>query len=105
MKLKSMLPVLTIVGSIAVLYHSNSHAQEKPSTAATTHPPAAQIDDKKGILRFPPNAPQLAYLKIEKVSLVPKPILQPLNGRITYNENFTSRLTSPLQGRVVKLEA
>ncbi|MDD2814800.1 MAG: efflux RND transporter periplasmic adaptor subunit [Thiotrichaceae bacterium] len=112
MKLKSFLPVLTIAGSIAVpvamFYHSNSNAQDKPAAAAipaTVNPPTVQADDKKGILRFPPNAPQLAYLKIEKVSLVPKPILQPLNGRITYNENFTSRLTSPLQGRVVKLEA
>lgn len=57
------------------------------------------------VLRFATGAPQLNYLRIQPVAEVPEPATDPLNGRIAYDENRTSRVSSPVAGRVVKLEA
>jgi membrane fusion protein, heavy metal efflux system len=56
-------------------------------------------------LRFPAGAPQLSYLKIESVAAYPEPLLDPLNGRIAYDENHTTRLSSPITGRVTRIAA
>ncbi|MBZ0105972.1 MAG: efflux RND transporter periplasmic adaptor subunit [Sulfuricella denitrificans] len=56
-------------------------------------------------LRFPAGAPQLNYLRIQTVSTAPEPATEPLNGRIVYNEDRTSRISSPISGRIVKLDA
>lgn len=66
---------------------------------ADARPATAQV------LRFAPGAPQLNYLRIQAVAEVPEPATDPLNGRIAYDENRTSRVSSPVAGRVVKLEA
>ena len=57
------------------------------------------------VLRFSPGAPQLNYLRIQVLKEVPEPATDPLNGRITYDENRTSRVSSPVAGRVVRLDA
>lgn len=57
------------------------------------------------VLRFSPGAPQLNYLRIQPVVEMPEPATDPLNGRIAYDENRTSRISSPVAGRVVKLDA
>ncbi len=56
-------------------------------------------------LRFPANAPQLSFLKIKPVEMFPEPLVEPLNGRIAYNDNHTARVFSPIAGRVVKISA
>ncbi|MEO6422823.1 MAG: efflux RND transporter periplasmic adaptor subunit [Candidatus Nitrotoga sp.] len=56
-------------------------------------------------LRFAANAPQLSFLKIKTVEAFPEPLVEPLNGRIAYNDNHTARVFSPLAGRVVKIPA
>jgi len=67
---------------------------EKPSIPATSDQ-----------LRFAANAPQLSFLKIKTVEAFPEPLVEPLNGRIAYNDNHTARVFSPLAGRVVKIPA
>lgn len=57
------------------------------------------------MLRYSPGAPQLNYLRIQPVAEIPEPASEPLNGRITYDENRTSRVSSPVAGRVVKIDA
>ncbi|MDP1704602.1 MAG: efflux RND transporter periplasmic adaptor subunit, partial [Sulfurimicrobium sp.] len=57
------------------------------------------------VLRYSPGAPQLNYLRIQPVAEIPEPASEPLNGRIAYDENRTSRVSSPIAGRVVKLVA
>lgn len=56
------------------------------------------------LLRFPAGAPQLNYLRIQPVSTAPEAASEPLNGRIVYDEDRTSRVSSPVAGRVVKLD-
>lgn len=53
-------------------------------------------------LRFPPDAPQLAYLKITPVDNHPLPLVEPFAGRIAYDENRTVSLFAPVAGRVVR---
>lgn len=56
-------------------------------------------------LRFDVGAPQLAFLRIEPVEAFPQPLTEPLNARISYDENHTARVFSPLAGRIVKIAA
>jgi cobalt-zinc-cadmium efflux system membrane fusion protein len=58
-----------------------------------------------GQLRFPTGAPQLASLRITAAEEAPVPLAEPLSGRITYNENVTARVSSPVAGRVISLKA
>lgn len=65
-------------------------------------PPVQSSADE---LRFAANAPQLSFLKIKMVETFPEPLVEPLNGRIAYNDNYTARVFSPVAGRVIKIPA
>lgn len=47
------------------------------------------------------NSPKKAYVKTAKLSLSQHPLLEPLAGKIVYDESRTSRISSPVAGRVV----
>ena len=52
---------------------------------------------------MPPNSPQLVNLKIESIKEIFAPSTDPLNGKITFDENFTTRIGTPIDGRVAKI--
>ncbi len=56
-------------------------------------------------LQFAADAPQLNFIKSEAAEALPEPLLDPLNARITYDENRTARVASPINGRVVRIFA
>ena len=56
-------------------------------------------------IRFAENAPQLAFLQVKSVEAFPEPLVEPLNGRIAYDDNRTARVFSPITGRVLKIAA
>jgi len=65
------------------------------------------VSEKKPTLdeiTFAANAPQLANLKIEPVVEITASTTSPLNGKITFDENYTSRITSPILGRVLSIK-
>lgn len=47
------------------------------------------------------DSPKKAYLKTTRLSLTQHPLMEPLTGKINYNENTTSRVSSPVSGRVI----
>lgn len=47
------------------------------------------------------DSPKKAYVKTAKLSLTQHPLLEPLAGKIVYDESLTSRISSPVAGRVV----
>lgn len=47
------------------------------------------------------DSPKRAYIKEAVVNLVQRPLMDPLSGEITYNENYTARVSSPISGRVI----
>jgi len=74
------------------------------SVSVGAEPAQAAAPREPGILRYAADAPQLAALKIKAVEELPVPLAEPLNGRITYNENFTARVSSPIAGRIVSIK-
>jgi cobalt-zinc-cadmium efflux system membrane fusion protein len=57
------------------------------------------------VLRYDAGAAQLFAIKVKRAEVFPVPLSEPLNGRVTFNENFTARVSSPIAGRVVELKA
>ncbi|WP_317202533.1 efflux RND transporter periplasmic adaptor subunit [Janthinobacterium sp.] len=72
-----------------------------PEAKAAVPKAAAQ----PGVVSFAPNAPQLASLKVESVVATPLPVSDAVNGRVAYDENVTTRVSSPVAGRVLALRA
>lgn len=86
------------IGTVAIGIHHASASQEGKLAPPKEHAQA-------GVVKFVPNAPQLSSLKVAVVYEVPLPVSDPVNGRITYDENVTTRVTSPIAGRVIALHA
>jgi len=63
--------------------------------------PVPQPPKVKGELYLATDSPKKAYVKIASLSLIQHPLLEPLTGKITYNESVTSRISSPVAGRVI----
>lgn len=63
--------------------------------------PTPQAPKVKGEVHLAPDSPKKAYVKTASLSLTEHPLLEPLTGKITYNESVTSRISSPVAGRVV----
>jgi len=88
---------LLAAGAFGVYRFATREApRQKPQTQAP-----AQLGP--ATLRYPPGAPQLAFLRIQPVAAYAEPVTETLNGRIAYNENLTARVSSPLAGRITKL--
>ena len=73
-------------------------ADAKPATAAAENRQPNEI-------KYPDGAPQLSALKVEAAIEAPLPLAEPLNGRISYDEDVTARISSPIAGRIVSLKA
>lgn len=56
-----------------------------------------------GTIHFDKGEPQLSALRSAVVSAEAIPTADPVNGRYVYDENATSRVSSPLAGRVIGL--
>lgn len=71
------------------------------NTASEPAKPAAH--KASDTLRFELNAPQLTFLQIKPVEAFPEPLVEALNARITYDDNHTARVFSPVAGRVIRI--
>lgn len=103
MKKRSLVLWVVAMGAIiAVFLGYNRFASPAPEHKPDAAAPA-QFSNR--VLHYPAGAPQLAYLHIEKAEASPVPSLEPLHGRIAYDDNVTARISSPIAGRVVKIGA
>ncbi len=66
---------------------------------------AADDPQDAGVLRYQPDTPQLSALNIAVINPRPRPLSEPLPGRIAYDEDRTSRVSSPVVGRVTRIGA
>ena len=87
---------LALLAAAIVLAHGTMSAVPKPAELA----PA-----ERTLLRYEPGSGQLSAIKVQAVELFPVPLSEPLNGRVTFNENVTARVTSPISGRVIAFTA
>ncbi|MDB5806568.1 MAG: efflux transporter, family, subunit [Betaproteobacteria bacterium] len=76
-------------------------AQGEAKSAAAAPPASA----KPGEIKYAEGAPQLSALKMEAAVDAPLPLAEPLNGKVSYDEDVTARITSPIAGRIVALKA
>src|SRR5262245_1222573 len=81
---------VALLAAAMLVAHSTGSVVPKPSRV-----PAADS------LRYEPGPGQLSAIKVQEVKVFPVPLAEPLNGRVTFNENVTARVSSPISGRVV----
>jgi membrane fusion protein, heavy metal efflux system len=98
---KKSLLLLAVITLVVVAGYWGWHKFRAPSVAPSLEKPSLHTTTDQ--LKFAANAPQLSFLKIKTVEAFPEPLVEPLNGRIAYNDNHTARVFSPLVGRVVKI--
>lgn len=71
------------------------------SPSDKTQPPL-KATKVQGEVVLAPDSPKKAYVKTAILNLSQHPLLEPLAGKIAYNESLTSRISSPVAGRVIK---
>ncbi|MBA5688620.1 efflux RND transporter periplasmic adaptor subunit [Rugamonas apoptosis] len=79
------------------------HASQAPH--AVTSAPSAAPKPVPDSISFDANAPQWSSLKVSALAAGALPVAEPVNGRLTYDENRTARVSSPIAGRVTALRA
>lgn len=72
---------------------------------ATKPAPSGPAQASRTELRYAEGAPQLDYLRSEPARAYPEPLIEPLNGRVAYDESHTTRVASPIAGRVLAIGA
>ena len=105
MKFSRILVVLAAVAAVGggVWWYNSKNAPQANSAATAEAKPKVKAESNQ--IRFAPNAPQLAHLQVSAVLAYAEPLLDPLNGRVAYDENYTARIATPIAGRVVKIAA
>lgn len=71
------------------------------SDSAENTPKAPKPPTPAGEVVLAPDSPKKAYVKTAHLTLSQHPLLEPLAGKIVYDESLTSRISSPVAGRVV----
>lgn len=94
-KLGLLLAVAVLAGAGTYVFWPKA---EKPAA-----PAAVQANNRE--LRYAPGAPQLSFLRIEPVQMLPVPLLEPLHGKIAYDDDVTAKVFPSINGRVVKIDA
>jgi len=90
---------ITLVFFTSFLVFKISHELKKEET-----PPAKKAAFKEAnVIHYEKNAPQLAYLKTATVEVGQVPTTEALQGTIVYNDDLTSKITTPISGRVTKI--
>lgn len=98
---KSSLYLLPLVVLLAAAGYWGWQHFYGTAPAVAAPPPVHKSSDT---VHFEANAPQLSYLQIKAVVAYPEPLVEALNARITYDDNHTARVYSPVAGRVLKIK-
>ena len=93
------LALIAAAAAGAIFGASHLHAANQPAD------PVPARAAEPGVLRYGAGAPQLSSLRIETAAAMPLPMAEALNGRLALDENRTARISSPIAGRVLKLQA
>lgn len=83
---------------IAALTGLIAQAGAAPETITTAPSRLQKIGPNR--LQLPEHAPQRAFIQLETARTQAEPLLEPLPARISYDENRTVRLSTPLAGRI-----
>ncbi len=109
---KSILRTTTVVCLAACIgvcvaggfYFARYGTPALPAAQAAQAEPAGEAP-LPGTVHFAPHAPQLSSIEVMTVRQVVLPVSEPLFGRVAYDENRTTRISSPVAGRITRLGA
>ncbi|MGZ5054404.1 MAG: efflux RND transporter periplasmic adaptor subunit [Methylobacter sp.] len=94
MNMKFFDPIRLSAGLLGLsLLACQPQQNEPPHNQATTLP--------KNEVKLSPDSPKRNYIKEAIVELVRRPLMDPVTGKITYDETHTARVSSPIAGRVI----
>ena len=93
------------VAVIAIGVAGGAYYQYNAHSVAAKPLPKNTVKSDPEVLRYAAGAPQLSAIHSEIVQRVPVPLADPLNGKITYNEDVTARISAPISGRVLNIKA
>ncbi len=88
-----------LLALLTTLAACDDRDQAEKATAAV--PPSGDA----GEIVLAEDSPKRAYIKEAVASLAPRPLLEPLPGKIVYDETRTVRVRSPIAGRVLTVAA
>ena len=101
MNVKKIALFITLVVCTSFLVFKISHDLKKEEVVA----PKKAAPKEANLIHYEKNAPQLAYLKSAAVEVGQVPTTEPLQGAVVYNDDLTSKITTPIAGRVTKIYA
>lgn len=88
------------VALVAVIFmHGVAGSQKDPAPVEVLAADARS----NNTLSYGANAPQLDYLQIREVQTFPGPLTDAFNAKLSYDDNHTARVFSPISGRVVRI--
>lgn len=93
MNIKFLAPIRLAAGVLGLSLLACQPHESEPKHQVTALP------KNEVILR--PDSPKRNYIKEAIVELVRRPLMDPVTGKITYDETRTARVSSPIAGRVV----
>ncbi len=102
---RNRLPLVLLVLAVlavaaALVWRFGLPGGAEPAPAATAETARAEPN----VLKLPAASPQLSSVRVSAVTEAPLPLAEPLNGRVAYDENRTTRVSSPIAGRVIRLQ-
>lgn len=96
MKHQSRCLIILVTTSVLMLPANQAISATQPIN------PQVAVKAKNEII-LKENSAQTDNLQIEAVTEMIPPTTEPLNGKINFDENYTSRINSPVLGRVIKV--
>jgi len=96
-KIIAIVVVLIIAAGGGYWFWQNSHTTK---VEVAVEKPAEKSSDT---IHFAADAPQLEFVRAKPAEAFPEPLIDGLNARITYDDNYTARVYSPIAGRVTKI--
>lgn len=103
MKLTYLPYLSSIVVAALLAVYANHLSHAAPAEEAPAASDITRIAPNE--LRYRPGSPQLAYLAIDTVKPQAPPALEPVPARITFDEDHTVRVFSPVAGRTQQIVA
>ncbi|MFA5171526.1 MAG: efflux RND transporter periplasmic adaptor subunit [Sulfuriferula sp.] len=96
---KTALIIALIAAGLAGAYYEFGAGTTKPTPKPVTAS-AVPADE----LHYAAGAPQLSAIHSEILPQLPVPLADPLNAKVTYNEDVTARISAPISGRVLSIK-
>lgn len=93
------------LGVLAAIAVPRLHLPIGEARAPSQPSPSAADSQSSGEVRFDEGAPQLAQIRTTEGQLSDVPLTEALPARLGYDESATSRVASPVAGRIVMLLA